>query len=254
MPQLSLSTELIMWGNRSRQLGGRQKGVTPVCSDLFRFPRFLPICSDFRSVFSGIPRFAPICSDLLRFLPICCFQKEQFRTNQGNPFLPTPFANPWGNSASCYVESRESAPQSLNFEKSPKRVRKVRFLDVFRTLSRLHPDPPILAFLDFLAFFVFRFPLLFCAFSLSFPRILWVPWVKKPSFFRGFPCFFSKRQGLEGQGSAHSVATLGGRMAGRRSGPKGPGFSVWGRADRRMCVCDLRCHPNRKRYMRMLLF
>ena len=35
--------------------------------------------------------------------------------------------------------------------------------------------PPILAFFDFLAFFVFRFSLLFCAFFLSFPRILGVP-------------------------------------------------------------------------------
>ena len=39
---------------------GRQNGGQP---DLFRF---LPICSDLRSVFS-----APICSDLFHFLPIC---------------------------------------------------------------------------------------------------------------------------------------------------------------------------------------
>ena len=39
-----------------------------------------------------------ICSDLLRFLPICSdLFSEQIRTNQGNPFLPTPFANPWNN-------------------------------------------------------------------------------------------------------------------------------------------------------------
>ena len=56
-------------------------------------PRFVPI-SPFssRSLFSGIPRFVPICSDLLRF-PSDLFS-EQIRTNQGNPFLPTPFANP----------------------------------------------------------------------------------------------------------------------------------------------------------------
>ena len=53
--------------------------------DLFRFPRFLPICSDLHSLFSGIPRFVPICSDLF---------SEQIRTNQGNPFLTTPFASP----------------------------------------------------------------------------------------------------------------------------------------------------------------
>ena len=32
-------------------------------SDLFRFPRFLPICSD---LFLGIPRFVLICSDLFQ--------------------------------------------------------------------------------------------------------------------------------------------------------------------------------------------
>ena len=58
-----------------------------------------------------------------------------------------------------------------------------------------------LFFFDFLAFFRFRFPLLFCAFFLSFPRILGVPRREKPPcIFRGFPCFFSKKQGLEGQG------------------------------------------------------
>ena len=35
-----------------------------------------------------------------------------------------------------------------------------------------NPNPPILAFFVFLAFFVLRFSLLFCAFLLSFPRIL----------------------------------------------------------------------------------
>ena len=30
---------------------GRQKGVTPIGSDLFRFLCFLPICSDLRSLF-----------------------------------------------------------------------------------------------------------------------------------------------------------------------------------------------------------
>ena len=50
----------------------------------------------------------------------------------------------------------------------------------------LFPDPPILAFFAFLAFFVLRFRLLFCAFLLSFPRIfrvrqrgtfcIWVKW------------------------------------------------------------------------------
>ena len=58
---------------------GHQKGVTPICSNLFRFPRFLPICSDLRSLFSGIPRFLPICSDFFRFV---------FKTNQNKSGKP----------------------------------------------------------------------------------------------------------------------------------------------------------------------
>ena len=55
------------------------------------------------------------------------------------------------------------------------------------------PDPPILAFFNFLAFFVFRFSLLFCAFFLSFLRILGVPRREKPLAFLGInPCFFQK--------------------------------------------------------------
>ena len=55
-----------------------------------------------------------------------------------------------------------------------------------------NPDPPILAFFDFFAFFfVFRFSLLFCAFFLPFPRISRVPRREKPLlFFRANPCFF----------------------------------------------------------------
>ena len=56
--------------------------------DLCRFPRFLPICFDLRSLFLGIRRFVPICSvffDLFRFV---------FRTNQsksGKPLSADPF-------------------------------------------------------------------------------------------------------------------------------------------------------------------
>ena len=61
------------------------------------------------------------------------------------------------------------------------------------SLFRVNPDPPILAFFDFLAFFVFRFSLLFCAFFLPFPRILGVPRREKPLAFLGKnPCFFQK--------------------------------------------------------------
>ena len=47
------------------------------------------------------------------------------------------------------------------------------------------PDPPILAFFDFLAFFVFRFSLLYCVFFLSFPRISGVPRREKTLAFLG---------------------------------------------------------------------
>ena len=59
---------------------GRQKGVTPICSDFPVFIRFAFL------VFWS----APICSNLLRFLPIC------FRTNQnksGKPLSAGPFAS-----------------------------------------------------------------------------------------------------------------------------------------------------------------
>ena len=56
------------------------------------------------------------------------------------------------------------------------------------------PDPPILAFFDFLAFFFFRFPLLFLPFFLPFPRILGVPQREKPLLFWGKkPLLFPKK-------------------------------------------------------------
>ena len=60
--------------------------ISPFSSDLFRFGVL---------VFGNLFRFVPICSVFFRFVPICFQNKsEQIRTNQGNPFLPTPFANP----------------------------------------------------------------------------------------------------------------------------------------------------------------
>ena len=79
---------------------GRQKGITPICSDLFRFPRFLPICSNLRSLFSGIPRFVPICSVFFRFVPICFQNKsEQIReTPFCRPLLQIPETDRWSTS------------------------------------------------------------------------------------------------------------------------------------------------------------
>ena len=54
-----------------------------------------------------------------------------------------------------------------------------------------YPDPPILAFFDFLAFFVLRgFPCFFCAFFPSFPRISGVRRRGKSLYFSGDPRFF----------------------------------------------------------------
>ena len=72
------------------QIWDRQKGVSPVCPDLFRF---LPICSDLRSLFAAIPRFAPISSDLLRFVPIC-FQNKSGKHLSADPFCKSPTAAP----------------------------------------------------------------------------------------------------------------------------------------------------------------
>ena len=68
---------------------GQQKGVTLICSDLFRFPRFLPICFRFALL---VFRSTPICSALLRFVPICFQNKsEHIRETPGcRPLLQIP--------------------------------------------------------------------------------------------------------------------------------------------------------------------
>ena len=72
-------------------------------------------------------------------------------------------------------------------------------------VMKIGPDPPNLAFFDFLAFFVFRFPLLSCAFFLSFPRILGVPQREKPLLFSGFPLLFFKKARVGGSGGGFSA-------------------------------------------------
>ena len=69
---------------------GRQKGITPICSEL----RFLPICVPCFQEYHDLFRFAPISSDLV---------SDQIRTNQGNPFLPTAFVNPRHGDAGAKV-------------------------------------------------------------------------------------------------------------------------------------------------------
>ena len=76
----------------------------------------------------------------------------------------------------------------------------VELVDVeSRELASL-PSNPCFFLFDFLTFFVFRFPF-FCAFFFYFPSNLGVPRRERPLFFSGFPLLFSKKQGLEGQGS-----------------------------------------------------
>ena len=67
------------------------------------------------------------------------------------------------------------------------------------------PDPPILAFFDFLAFFVCRFSLLFrCVFPFFSKDFRISAKRKTLAFFRGFPSFFPEKQGLEGQGRSNA--------------------------------------------------
>ena len=72
------------WGEgefRSPDLGPPERGH-PDCSDFAFFFWFVP---NLHFLFTGVPRFVLICSDLF---------SELSRTNQGNPLLPTPFADP----------------------------------------------------------------------------------------------------------------------------------------------------------------
>ena len=71
------------------------------------------------------------------------------------------------------------------------------------------PDPPILAFFDFLDFFVFRFSLLFCAFFLSFPRILGVSAKRKTLAFLGKTLAFYKKARIGGAGFLPSTHWAG---------------------------------------------
>ena len=64
-----------------------------------------------------------------------------------------------------------------------------------------------LLFFDFLAFFVFRFPLLFWAFFLSFPRILGVPRREKTLVFFRVSLAFSKKARVGGSVLGHTIGS-----------------------------------------------
>ena len=83
--------------------GGHQKGVTPICSDSFRFSHILSL---------GIPRF-PISSDLL---------PEQIRTNQGTPFCRPLSQVPEGRIENSYLCLEASRPNKQFWQSWPKLV------------------------------------------------------------------------------------------------------------------------------------
>ena len=61
-------------------LGSQERGHL----DLFQFPHILPICSDLRSLFSGMPRFVPTCSNFFWFV------FRTIRTNSADSFCKSP--------------------------------------------------------------------------------------------------------------------------------------------------------------------
>ena len=97
------------------------------------------------------------------------------------------------------VAKSPEIPQKEGVLGSEIAVRNRKSLATFhRTLksqcSIAFPDPPILAFFDFLAFFVFRFSLLFCAFFLLFSKDFRVSAKRKTlAFFWGKTLAFSKK-------------------------------------------------------------
>ena len=86
--------------------------------DLFRFPRFLPICSDLRSLFSGIPRFVPICSVFFRFVPICFQNKpEQIRESPFcRPLLQIPDLGAAKDTLQTGTKTNKRVPKCLVFQ------------------------------------------------------------------------------------------------------------------------------------------
>ena len=68
---------------------GRQKGITPICSDFPVFFRFVPICAPCFREYPDLFRFVPICSDFFRFVPIC-FQNKSGKPLSADPLLQVP--------------------------------------------------------------------------------------------------------------------------------------------------------------------
>ena len=68
---------------------GRQKGVTPICSDFPVFFRFVPICAPCFREYPDLFRFAPISSDLLIFRTS---QNKSGRPLSADPFCKSPTA------------------------------------------------------------------------------------------------------------------------------------------------------------------
>ena len=105
--------------------------------DLFRLPRFLPICSDLRSLFSGFlpisSDFLTFSSDLFRFVPIC-FQ------NKSEQIRETPFRRPLLQIPDFTIgdgPNTVSKSTGLGREKSNKRR------EIWRDISTSGPQPPV---------------------------------------------------------------------------------------------------------------
>ena len=96
------------------------------------------------------------------------------------------------------------------------------FLDpsAFPDSGALNPDPPILAFFDFLSVFVLRFVSPFLHASFLFRGFWGFRKEKNPRFFRGFPCSFPKKARAGGSGKL----TL--KLFGRSRNAKTPGYST----------------------------
>ena len=141
--------------------------------------------SDFDMRVSSDLKTAELNLALLRF----CREQEILRIQKKEGFIRTP-PNSYGPSFSG------RNPRS-NFRIRPRKRRTGLWIPTLGTLTLQS-----LLFSISLLFSFSDFPCFFLAFFLSFPRILGVPRREKPLLFLGKnPCFFQKKQGLEGQGT-----------------------------------------------------
>ena len=113
----------------------RQEGATPICSHLFRFPRFLPIVPI--CLFSRIPRFFPICSDFFR-LVFWANRNTSGKPPSAEPLVPEKEARKGNGCFSCCGPSSNFSycpgPGSarISWDWGPENQRKPLLYKVFR--------------------------------------------------------------------------------------------------------------------------